>query len=322
LAYRMCQNSGPMLWLRARMKAFVFISTEQQHRIILLHEEGYSCTEIAKRMKCHRTTVSRVVEKYQITGSVDDGLCSGRPRKLRKCVHKHSHCRLLARGLKGCRARSKPLLTDTHHSHRHAWTKKYVKWTNEQWSKVIFSDESNFYLTGDQCNKYVRRFPVEEFRPYCLNLSVKHPLHMMIWGCIAASGIGWIKIVQGIMNSKQYVEVLEKTMLPSAQQLVGKDFYFQDDNAPCHRAKSVQQWMKRHGVRLLDWLAQSPDLNPIENLWAKIGYEISKKHPKTKQELTESIIAAWHHIVTKLGNCLSAIQRHKEFVLERKWYTS
>uniref|UniRef100_A0A2H6NH50 Transposase Tc1-like domain-containing protein n=1 Tax=Micrurus carvalhoi TaxID=3147026 RepID=A0A2H6NH50_9SAUR len=137
--------------------------------------------------------------------------------------------RLLSRGLKGCRAQSKPLLTDAHHSHRRVWAKKYAKWTNEQWAKIIFRDKSNFYLTGNQCNKYVRRFPAEEFRPYCLNLSVKHPLHMMIWGYITASGIGRIQIVQGIMNSKRYVEVLEKTMLPSAQQLVKKGFYFQDD---------------------------------------------------------------------------------------------
>uniref|UniRef100_A0A8C6XBH6 Tc1-like transposase DDE domain-containing protein n=1 Tax=Naja naja TaxID=35670 RepID=A0A8C6XBH6_NAJNA len=313
------------------MKAFAFTSTEQQHHIIVLHEEGYSCTEIAKRVKCHSTTVSRVVEKYQITGSVDDRLRSGRPRKSTKhkdqalqCISMADRkltspqitriwgetcdvkvgtttvcCKLLAIGLKGCRVGSKPLLTDVHHSRRCAWAKKFAKWTNEQWAKVIFSDENNFYLTGNQCNKYVRRFPAEEFRPYCLNLSVKHPLHVMIWGCITASGIGRMQIVQGIMNSKQYVEVLEKTMLPSAQQLIGKDFYFQDDNAPCHRAKSVQQWMKKHGVRLLDWPAQSPDLNLTENLWAKIGYEISKKHLKTKQELTESIIAAWHYIVTK-----------------------
>lgn len=313
------------------MKSFAFTSTEQRHRIIVLNEEGYSCTEIAQRVKCHRTTVSRVVNKYKKTGSVHDRQRSGRPRKSTKRQDRtlrrislgnrkltspqinriwSETCnvevctstvrrRLLAKGLKGCRARSKPYLTNAHRSRRLAWAKKHVQWTTEQWKKVIFSDESNFYLTGNQCNKYVRRFPGEEFKPYCLNLTVKQPLHVMIWGCIAASGVGRIRIVQGMMNSKQYIEVLEKTMLPSAQQLVGQDFIFQDDNAPCHRAKSVQQWMKKHGVQVLDWPAQSPDLNPIENLWSKIGYEISKKHPTNKQELIEAIIAAWNRIVTK-----------------------
>lgn len=313
------------------MKPFAFTSTEQRHRIIVLHEEGYSFTEIAKRVKCHRTTVSRVIEKYQKTGSVVDRQRPGRPRKstvrqdralLRiskadrrltstrltriwretcdtKVCTSTVRRRLLANGLRGCTARRKPLLTDDHRKRRLAWAKKYAKWTAEQWGKVIFSDESNFYLTGNQCNKYVRRFPGEEFKPYCLNLSVKHPLHVMIWGCIMASGVGRIQIVQGMMNAKQYIEILQKTMLPSAHQFLGKDFYFQDDNAPCHRAKSVQQWMRKHGLKVLDWPAQSPDLNPIENLWAKIGYEISKTHPRTKQELIEAIIKAWYHIVTK-----------------------
>lgn len=313
------------------MKTFAFTSIEQRHRIIVLHEEGYSSTEIAKRVKCHRTTVSRMIEKYKKNGSVDDKHRSGRPRKSTerqdRTLRRISMCnrkltspqitriwsqtcsvevctstvrrRLLAKGLKGCRARSKPLLTDHHRKCRLAWAKKHANWTPEQWGKVIFSDESNFYLTGNQCNKYVRRFPGEEFKPYCLNLSVKHPLHVMIWGCIAASGVGRIKIIQGMMNAKQYMEVLESTLLPSVHQLVRKDFFFQDDNAPCHRAKSVKQWMKNHRIRLLDWPAQSPDLNPIENVWSKIGYEISKKHPTNKRELIEAIIEAWNHIVTK-----------------------
>lgn len=229
------------------MRSFAFTSTEQRHRIIVLHDEGYSCADIAKRVKCHRTTVSRVIEKYQKTGSVDDRQRSGRPRKstdrqdrtLRRISMANRKLtspqitriwsetcdvkvctstvrrRLLAKGLKGCRARSKPLLTDAHRTRRLAWAKRHAKWTVQQWEKVIFSDESNFYLTGNQCSKYVRRFPGEEFKPYCLNPSVKHPLHVMTWGCIAASGVGCIHIVQGMMNSKQYIEVLETTMLSS-----------------------------------------------------------------------------------------------------------
>lgn len=100
-------------------------------------------------------------------------------------------------------------------------------------------------------------------------------------------------------NAKQYTEVLESTLLPSVHQLVRKDFFFQDANTllPSSQIRAIVE--EKHRIRLLDWPAQSPDLNPIENVWSKIGYEISKNHPTNKRELIEAIIEAWHHIVTK-----------------------
>ncbi len=56
-------------------------------------------------------------------------------------------------------------------------------------------------------------------------------------------------------------------MLPSADKLYGDaDFIFQQDLAPAHSAKGTKSWFNDHGVTVLDWPANSPDLNPIENL--------------------------------------------------------
>ncbi|GFX31267.1 hypothetical protein TNCV_2060861 [Trichonephila clavipes] len=72
-------------------------------------------------------------------------------------------------------------------------------------------------------------------------------------------------------------------LIPTARDLFGnQSWIFQDDNAPCPRAKVVQKWLKDHTVNRMNWTGQSPDLNPKENLWFEIGYEISKKKPSNK----------------------------------------
>ncbi len=68
-------------------------------------------------------------------------------------------------------------------------------------------------------------------------------------------------------------------MLPSADQLFKEaDFIFQQDLAPAHTAKSTKSWLNEHGVGVLDWPANSPDLN-IENLW-RIVEENEKQDQK------------------------------------------
>lgn len=64
-----------------------------------------------------------------------------------------------------------------------------------------------------------------------------------------------------------YQEILEHYMLPSAEKLYGdEDFIFQHDLAPAHSAKTTSNWCTDHGITALDWPANSPDLNPIENV--------------------------------------------------------
>uniref|UniRef100_A0A9J7WYR2 Tc1-like transposase DDE domain-containing protein n=1 Tax=Cyprinus carpio carpio TaxID=630221 RepID=A0A9J7WYR2_CYPCA len=89
-------------------------------------------------------------------------------------------------------------------------------------------------------------------------------------------------------------EVLEHFMLPPADQLYGDaDFIFQQDLAPAHSAKATSTWFKDHSIPVLNWPANSPDLNPRENLCGIVKRKMRYARPKNAEELKATIRATW-----------------------------
>ncbi len=86
-------------------------------------------------------------------------------------------------------------------------------------------------------------------------------------------------------------------MLPSADKLYGDaDFIFQQDLAPAHTAKGTRSWFNDHGVTVLDRPANSPDLNPIENLWGIVKRKMRDTRPNNADELKATVKEIWASI--------------------------
>ncbi len=101
-------------------------------------------------------------------------------------------------------------------------------------------------------------------------------------------------LLKSTVNAAIYQDILEHFMLPSADKLYGDaDFIFQQDLAPAHTAKGPKSWFNDHGVTVLDWPANSPDLNPIDNLWGIVERKMRDTRPNNADDLKAAIKATW-----------------------------
>ncbi len=153
---------------------------------------------------------------------------------------------------------------------RLTWAKEEKNGNVAQWSKVIFSDERKFCISFGNQGPRVWRKGGEAHSPSCLRSSVKFPQSVMIWGAMSSAGVGLLCFLKTNVTAPVYQDILEHFMLPSTDQLFkDADFIFQQDLAPARTTKSTKSWLNDQGVGVLDWPANSPDLNPIDNLLSR-----------------------------------------------------
>ena len=75
----------------------------------------------------------------------------------------------------------------------------------------------------------------------------------MFWGCITSEGPGPLVPIQGTMTAVKYREILERHILPIANSFGEEEWWYQHDNAPCHSAVIVREFLEGHHVNVLDW---------------------------------------------------------------------
>ena len=154
----------------------------------------------------------------------------------------------------------------------------------------MFTDEKKFELFGNSLRQYVRRRRGERYKSDCVLPNVKHGgRSLQVWGSITYSGVGHLYKISDNLSTPKYKQILIHHDVPVGKALIGNNFVFQRDNDPKHTARVIKKYLeneKRDGsLTVLNWPAQSPDMNIIEQVWTYMEKEKVKEARVNLQQL-------------------------------------
>jgi transposase len=329
------------------------ISEEIRDKIILLIDQQLTTRQIKKRVGVSHTTVNNVRRKYRENACVNQG---GRPRKL-TATDQRRLCRIISAGkvdnavqvtkelrdvtnakvsvqtvrrvlkksgMKAVVKRKKPMLLSRHKRQRLNFALKYKHWTVEDWKRVVWSDETKINRVGSDGREYVWIGKDRKRGDQHYSGTVKFGGgSLMIWGCMTAKGVGYACRINGTMNAQLYVDIIRNVFVRSLE-LNGLDvgnIIFQQDNDSKHTSHLARKWFQDNKVELLDWPAQSPDLNPMEHIWCQLKSQLAKyeNDPVSMQELWQRVDAEWIKISqTFCMNLIESMPRRISAVVKAK----
>jgi len=315
------------------------ISVQKTNDAISLLNQGFSAQKVASHLGISTGMVSKI-EKTRIPNREKSK--GGRPKLLsaqnehyivrkitsggldtavdvRKDLLQHQQVNVSAdtirralrrNGLKSAAKVKKPLLRRSHIKARLEFAKNHQHWTTADWRRVIWSDETKINRFGSDGRKWCWKEPGKRLQPNHVKKTIKHGGgSIMVWGCMTAEGPGYLAKIVGGLNAELYCVILNEDLIKTIKWygLDHRKVIFQHDNDPKHTAKKTMSWIKENDLVVLEWPAQSPDLNPIEHLWDHLKRRLAnyERMPSGINELWERVQVEWGKI--KKDDCIHLI---------------
>jgi len=326
------------------------ISHDVKVLVIAYLKDGASQRQVSQKLGIAKTTVQNIWDKFSKGMGLENRVSPGRPRKLsrrdeRKLVITSKRNpfltpkelaesmpnaanvsistvrRYLRRNLLFARVAARKLMISPENKRKRlAWCKAYKTWDVNSWKNVIFSDESLFEQYSRRRILVRRRIGQRNLNTFVTKTVANGGFRLMVWGAIKGDGTKMLFRCPSILNSETYQNVLHTALLPQ----LNSNSIFMQDGAPCHRSRSTLTFLENHGVCLLsDWPAQSPDLNIIENLWATLKKNVSRRHPKNKEDLWAILQEEWSKVdSSEVRNLYDSVPRRLQVVIKEKGFPS
>lgn len=320
-----------------------------EDKVIVLIKNGYSARKIAEKLNISRQTVINVKKRQNIVQVVNAG---GRPRKLTdgdaravERLLRKNECRtpreaaaklelqastwtvrrsLNKIGMVAAVKQKKPALSERNVKARLHFCRERKDWTIEDWKRVIWSDETKINRYQSDGKAYFWHRPQEKLQRGQVKQTVKFGGgSLMIWGCFTWWHIGPLFRISGIMNKEIYLHILNSQLPDFVDECAypAEEIIFQQDGDPKHTAKIVQEWLQNQSFKTFKWPAQSPDLNPIENLWAYVKQQLAKYRnpPSNMDELWSRVQTEWRNIPHSIiENLVESMPRRIKSVIKNK----
>lgn len=309
------------------------------NNIKLLVTSGLSYREIASRVKISRSTIHDIVkrngfekgnskcgpkskisetDKRTIVRNIVSGKCQTACEAVKSLEHDFNvHVSpqtirnvLKSKGFQAKHKTKKPLISMKNQKKRLDFAKKYKHWSTNDWHNVIWSDESKINRFGSDGIHWCWKLPCEKLSERNIQPTMKHGGgSVMVWGCMTAHGVGFLCRIHGRMDAELYCNILEDELMNSMTyyEMEKAKTLFQQDNDPKHTSKKALKCLQDLELNVLEWPSQSPDLNPIEHLWAILKRKLDSYSykPDGVEELWERIVVEWNKITKE--QCLALI---------------
>lgn len=192
------------------------------------------------------------------------------------------------------------MLTRRHRQERLRWGRRHLRLTQRDWSKVLFTDETRIQLHRADGRRRVWRRRGERYTDACIierNTWGGGSIH--VWAGITLTHKTPLVIFNRNVTANIYVNnVLRPVAIPFMNQhFPNGDCTYQHDNAPPHTARVTRQLLQQSNVDVLPWPALSPDMSPIEHVWAELKTRIENRPnpPQTLQQLQVAAMQEWQN---------------------------